>query len=97
MNSFPVWHKCVKNDYPENYKSLIEYTLKCSEFTPQVLVGFSDGTVKLLCRKRKITEADFKWVVGVMADDTPKVIKKHGDPIIWSFMPDSEYIKSLLK
>lgn len=82
---------------PENYTELIEYTLKCSEYTPIVLVVLPDYTTTSLCRKRLITEKFFSWVQNYSVNETPKVIKKKGEPIMWSFYPSVEYLKSIIE
>lgn len=97
MESFPTWHYCSEGDMPENYREPIQYTFGQSEYTPIVLLVLPDFSTTSACRKRTLKEEFFKWVQNYSMNDVPKVIKKKGEPIMWTFYPEKEYFKELLK
>lgn len=84
--SFPVWHYTEDNDYPENYRELVNYTLKCAEYTPKVLCITKSCKCRLYFRNREITEADFKWRGSKEVNDNDKP-----NVIAWAFLPSGEY------
>lgn len=96
MKTFPEWHYTENNDFPENYPENITYSYQCNEYTYPVLVVIKSGFKSYKAvRARFTTEENFKWWAGKGVNKAPKF--KDEDVIMWTFLPDIEYFKSLVK
>lgn len=83
------WHFTKNNDYPENYKDYIEYTLKSSEIIPHILVLTKGCKWHIIARSRTINEGDFRWIRGHVDNRNQTKFIKSFKPnvIMWSFLP----------